>query len=75
MGILLQQWLMAAVALTAFFLRLALQLYVINHNARALGEERRYYFTLPVFDLLQPLQSLRWKLCCAFRKKSEFMRK
>ncbi|HJA85532.1 MAG TPA: glycosyltransferase [Candidatus Bacteroides avicola] len=75
MGILLQQWLMAAMALTAFFLRLALQLYVINHNARALGEERRYYFTLPVFDLLQPLQSLRWKLCCAFRNKSEFMRK
>ncbi len=31
--------------------------------------------TLPVFDLFQPMQSLRWKLYCLFRKKSEFLRK
>ena len=31
--------------------------------------------TLPAFDLLQPIQSLRWKWYCLFRKKSDFLRK
>lgn len=75
LGILLQQWMMAGAAFGSFLLRWALQMYVVNKNAQVLGEKRRYYFTLPVFDLLQPLQSLRWKLYCTFRKKSEFMRK
>lgn len=74
-GILTVNWPMVAIACLAFLLRWVLQLYVINKNARALDEERRYYFTLPVFDVLQPLQSLRWKLYCLFRKKREFMRK
>ena len=61
------------IAASAFLLRLILQGYVINKNAKTLGESRRYYLTLPVFDFLQPIQSLRWKLICLLRKKSEFL--
>lgn len=68
-------WLAAGTALALFVLRLALQAAVINRAARDLEEQRSYCFTLPLFDLLQPMQSLRWKLHCAFRKKSEFLRK
>ena len=66
-------WLGTGIAALAFLLRLMLQSYAINKNAKALGELRRYYLTLPVFDFLQPLQSLRWKLICLLRKKSEFL--
>ncbi len=68
-------WLGTGIAALAFLLRLMLQVYVINKNAKALGESRRYCLSLPVFDILQPVQSLRWKLICLLRKKSEFLRK
>lgn len=68
-------WLGAGLALLLFLLRWVLQLYVINRTAAALEEKRRYYLSLPLFDLLQPCQSLRWKLYCLFRKKSDFLRK
>lgn len=74
-GILQRHWMVAGLALVLFLLRLVWQMWVINRNAQALDEPRRYYATLPVFDLLQPLQSLRWKLACTFRKQSEFRRK
>lgn len=74
-GIILHHWIVAGIAFAAFLLRLALQIYVINKNAQILGESRRYHFTLPVFDILQPLQSLSWKLYYIFRNKSEFVRK
>ena len=66
-------WLGTGIAALAFLLRLILQGYVIKKNAKTLGESRRYYLTLPVFDFLQPIQSLRWKLICLLRKKSEFL--
>lgn len=75
LGILHFHWLAAGAALLLFLLRFAAQAFVINRTARALEEKRRYYLTLPLFDLLQPLQSLQWKLHCLFRKKSEFLRK
>lgn len=74
-GILHFHWLVAGIALLAFLLRFALQAFIINKTAKDLEEKRRYYFTLPVFDLLQPMQSLRWKLYCLFRKKSDFLRR
>ena len=43
---------------------------IVNKTAHDLEEQRRYYFTLPAFDLLQPIQSLRWKWYCLFRKKA-----
>lgn len=52
-----------------------MQALVINTTAKDLDEKYRYRFLLPVFDILQPLQSLRWKLYCLFRDKREFLRK
>lgn len=74
-GILHFHWLAAGIAFLAFLLRFVLQAIIINKTAKDLEEKRRYYFTLPVFDVLQPMQSLRWKLYCLFRKKSGFLRR
>lgn len=74
-GILNFHWLAAGIAFFIFLLRFTMQAIIINKTAKDLGEKRRYYFTLPVFDLLQPIQSLRWKLYCLFRKRSGFLRK
>lgn len=68
-------WLAAGLALLLFALRYTLQALIVNQTAKDLGEKRRYFFTLPVFDILQPMQSLRWKLYCLLRKKSDFLRK
>ena len=74
-GILHFHWLAAGVAFLLFLFRFTLQAVIVNKTARDLEEQRRYYFTLPAFDLLQPIQSLRWKWYCLFRKKSDFLRK
>lgn len=74
-GLLHHHWVMASIAILFFILRTVLQAVVINRTAHRLGEERHYFLSLPLFDLLQPLQSLYWKLCYLFRKKSDFMRK
>lgn len=74
-GILNFHWLATGIAFFLFVLRFAVQAVIINHTAKDLNEQRRYYFLLPVQDLWQPMQSLRWKLCCLFRKKSDFLRK
>lgn len=74
-GYLQHHWTIVGIAFIAFFTRYALQIYTMNKNAKALGDSHRYYLLLPVFDFLQPMQSLRWKCYCLLRKKSEFMRK
>lgn len=74
-GILHFHWLAAVIAFLFFLLRFTIQAIIINCTVKELEEHRSYYFTLPVFDLLQPMQSLRWKLYCLFRKKSDFLRK
>lgn len=74
-GIMQFHWLLVGGALFLFLSRWGVQIAVFNLAAKDLGEERRYYWTLPVFDFLQPLQSLRWKLYCLFRKKEEFLRR
>ena len=61
--------------LLLFLFRFTMQAVIVNKTAHDLEEQRRYYFTLPAFDLLQPIQSLRWKWYCLFRKKSGFLRK
>jgi hypothetical protein len=63
---------MAALCLITRFISLAV---VINQSARLLGEHYRYYTTLPLLDVIQPLQSLRWKLLYLFSDKSEYHRK
>lgn len=74
-GILNFHWLVAGIAFLIFALRYTMQVLIINKTAKDLGEKRRYFFTLPVFDILQPMQSLRWKLYCQFRKRSDFLRR
>lgn len=74
-GIMHLHWLTVCLGFLAFVLRYAVQAFVINRTAADLKEKRRYYFTLPVFDFLQPLQSLRWKTYCLLRKKSDFLRR
>lgn len=75
LGLLHQHWFVAGIAILLFVSRTVLQALVINRTARSLEEETRYYFSLPVFDILQPLQSLYWKSCYLFSNKSDFMRK
>lgn len=74
-GIMHLHWLTVCLGFLAFVLRYAVQAFVINRTAADLKEKRRYYFTLPVFDFLQPLQSLRWETYCLLRKKSDFLRR
>lgn len=73
--ILMLQWVAAGIAFLLFVLRYVVQALIINLAAKDLGENRRYYLTLPAFDILQPMQSLNWKFSCLFRKKSNFLRK
>ena len=68
-------WLAAGITFLIWVLRFILQAVIINKTAKELNDQRRYYWTLPVFDILQPMQSLHWKLYCMFRKKSGFLRK
>lgn len=75
MGILNFHWMVAGIGVLLFLLRFAVQAIVINTTAQSLNEKYRYRLTLPLFDLLQPLQSLWWKLCYLFRDKREFLRK
>lgn len=74
-GCLQSHWLTAAIALAVWMLRTALQAMVINQAARVLGEQRRYYLSLPLFEVLQPLWSLYGKLGYLLRDKQEFLRK
>ena len=74
-AILHAHWLVAGIGILLFALRFTMQTLVINFTAKDLGEKYRYRFLLPIFDILQPLQSLRWKLYCLFRDKREFLRK
>ena len=48
---------------------------ILNKSAKIIGEKYRYYFILPLFDVLQPLQSLKWKLTYLFSDKSEYKRR
>ena len=72
-GILNFHWLVAGIALLIWLLRYITQAIVINRTAKEMGGGRKYYFSLPIFDILQPIQSLNFKLCRLFRGKGDFM--
>ena len=74
-GILDFHWLVAGIALLLWLIRYTVQAIVINQTAKEMGGNRKYYFSLPVFDILQPLQSLKFKLCRLLRGKGDFMRR
>lgn len=75
MGIMSLHWLVAGIALLIYLLRFTVQAIVINQTASDQKEKRHYYLSLPVFDLLQPLQTLNFKLYRFYRSKSDFMRR
>lgn len=73
-GILTQAWFVAAIGSLLWLLRFIMQLVVFRNTSIALGE-RKFYTTLLLFDWMQPLWNLRFKLSQRIRRKDEFMRK
>jgi 2,3-bisphosphoglycerate-independent phosphoglycerate mutase len=71
MGAVQGHWLVVAVSVVFGLIKWGMQGAVINLTAKALNESRRYYLTLPIFDFLQPLQSLCWKVCSRFKKSNK----
>lgn len=74
-GILNLHWLVAGIALFIWLIRYTTQAIVINKTATEQRDNRHYYFSLPVFDLLQPLQTLKLKFYRFYRGKGDFMRR
>lgn len=74
-GIMNFHWLVTGIALLIYLLRFTVQAIVVNQTASDQKEKRHYYLSLPVFDLLQPLQTLNFKLYRLYRSKSDFMRR
>lgn len=74
-GILSFHWLAAGLVLLLWIVRYSAQAYVINKTANEMGDNRSYYFTLPVFDIIRPLQSLKFRLYRLYRRKGDFMRR
>jgi glycosyltransferase involved in cell wall biosynthesis len=60
-------WIVGCAVFCLWLIRFAVQTYTINKTASALGEQRRYYLLLPVFDILQAMQSLRFNILCSTR--------
>lgn len=70
----LHRWIIAGIALLLWILRYVLQLVVFRKASTYLGE-RKFYALLPVFDILQPIWNLGFKLQRRIRRKDEFMRR
>lgn len=73
-GALTQQWVILGIAALLWILRFVMQIIVFRQASKDL-QARCFYALLPVFDLLQPLWNLSFKLQRRFRRKDEFMRK
>lgn len=74
-GILNLHWLVAGIAFLLWLIRFTVQAIVINKTATDMGTERHYYFSLPLFDLIQPLQILQYHIYRLYRGKGDFMRR
>lgn len=68
-----KNWIVTGIAGLIWLLRYIIQASVFNRTAKQLGESRRYYLTLPIFDILQPIQSLKFKCFRAIGGKGDFM--
>lgn len=73
-GILTGIWIVTIISIILWLLRFTLQLLIFRKTSITLGE-RRFYSTLLLFDGLQPIWNLRFKLQQRLRNKNEFMRK
>ncbi|MFV0546194.1 MAG: glycosyltransferase [Bacteroides sp.] len=74
-SILQSAWIVTGVAAFLWLIRYITQLLVVNRSAKVLGEPKRFYTSLLVFDFIQPLQSLRFELDRRFHRKSDFQRR
>ena len=74
-GILNLHWLVAGIALLLWLIRYTTQAIIINKTATEQGDNQHYYFSLPIFDLLQPFQVLKLKIYRIYRGKGDFMRR
>ena len=68
-------YLTTGIALFLFFIRYLTQAIVINKTATDMNDARHFYLTLPLFDLIQPLKSLHYRLYRLYRGKGDFMRR
>lgn len=75
LAILSFHWLVAGLAFLLWMIREIMQAVIINRTAKEQGEDWKYYLTLPLFDLLLPLQNFKVKLYRLYRGKSDFMRR
>lgn len=69
-----QQWVLLGSTILIYLLRFIMQATIIHKTAKEFNE-KSYYFTLPIFDIAQPLWSLKFKLVHFFRKKNDFTRR
>lgn len=73
-GLLSLNWITVGIAVLLWILRFVMQIVVFRKTSLALNE-RKFYTSLLLFDWLQPLWNLRFKLSQRFSRKDEFMRK
>ena len=73
-GIWMQDWITVGIASFLWLIRFVLLLVVFRKTSIALGE-RKFYSTLLLFDWMQPLWNLRFKIQQRAIRKDEFMRK
>jgi len=73
-GAINMQWIVLGVALLAYILRYIMQVIIINQTAADFGE-KKYYLTLPIFDIIQPLDVLNFKLFRKIRGKADYMKR
>ena len=73
-SIVFHQWITLGIAVLLWIARFMLQLAVFRKTGNALGEWK-FGALLPVFDLLQPMWNLGFKLQRRIRRQDEFMRR
>lgn len=69
-----QSWGITGICVLIYAIRYTFQAIITHKTARDLNE-RIYWFALPLFDIILPLDSLKYKAIRRFRRKSDFMRK
>ncbi|WP_321436777.1 glycosyltransferase [uncultured Bacteroides sp.] len=73
-GAINMQWIVLGIAILAYILRYVMQAIIINQTAADFGE-KKYYLTLPLFDIIQPLDVLNFKLFRKIRGKADYMKR
>ena len=73
-GIFTQDWMIVGISALLWLLRFVMQVIVFHKTSVALGN-RKFYSTLLLFDWMQPLWNIRFKMQQKLRRKDEFMRK